>query len=164
MYHLTNGNDKLICEWFGKLKDTGVYEVNDEVKVKLGELFYAGCCTDEETKEQINKTFREEHYLIDTHSAVALKVYDDYRRNSGDNTKTVIASTANPYKFGKAVYEALGESEQISDEFEVINRLEKLTGTVIPAPLAATKDKAVRFNESVNKENMSRVVLDFLNS
>lgn len=162
LYHLTGENDKLINEWFGALKTSGRYEVNDDVKKQLSELFYAGCCSDEETKAQIQKTFTEEHYLLDTHSAVAVKVYEDYRTKTGDGTKTIIASTANPYKFGRAVYEAVGGNGDIDDEFELISRLESETGTKMPAPLAATKDKAVRFTETVEKQKMGDFVLDFL--
>ena len=163
LYHLSGENDALINDWFGKLKTDGRYEVSADVKAKIGELFYAGCCSDKETKAQIHSTFSEEHYLLDTHSAVAVKVYDDYRKKTGDETKTVIASTANPYKFGRAVYDAVCGGEQPDDEFELIAMLEKATDTKMPAPLAATKDKAVRFTQVVNSADMGRVVLDFLN-
>lgn len=162
LYHLTGENDALINEWFGSLKTEGRYEVNDDVKKQLSELFYAGCCSDEETKAQIHKTFTEEHYLLDTHSAVAVKVYEDYRAETGDTTKTIIASTANPYKFGRAVYDAVGGKADTEDEFELISHLEQETGTKMPAPLAATKDKAVRFTNTVEKQEMGKVVLDFL--
>lgn len=162
LYHLTGRNDKLINEWFGKLRECGRYEVNDDVKKQLGELFCAGCCSDDETKAQIKKTFEEEHYLLDTHSAVAVKVYEDYRTKTGDNTPTIIASTANPYKFGRAVFEAVGGKDSDEDEFAIIEKLEKHTGTKIPAPLAATKNKAVRFTGCVDKEQMGGVVLEFL--
>lgn len=163
LYHLTGENDALINEWFGALKTSGRYEVNDDVKKRLSELFWAGCCSDEETKSQIHKTFTEEHYLLDTHSAVAVKVYEDYRAKTGDTTKTIIASTANPYKFGRAVYDAVGGKAETEDEFELISHLEKETGTKMPAPLAATKDKAVRFTNTVEKQEMGKAVLDFLN-
>lgn len=163
LYHLTGGNDKLINEWFGALKTSGRYEVNDEVKKQLSGLFWAGCCSDEETKAQIHRTFTEEKYLLDTHSAVAVKVYEDYRAKTGDTTKTIIASTANPYKFGRAVYSAVGGNSETEDEFELISHLERETGTKMPAPLAATKDKAVRFTNTVEKQDMGKVVLDFLN-
>lgn len=163
LYHLTGGNDMLINEWFGALKTSGRYEVNDEVKKQLSGLFWAGCCSDEETKAQIHRTFTEEKYLLDTHSAVAVKVYEDYRAKTGDTAKTIIASTANPYKFGRAVYSAVGGNSETEDEFELISHLEQETGTKMPAPLAATKDKAVRFTNTVEKQDMGKVVLDFLN-
>ena len=162
LYHLTGGNDKLINEWFGKLKESGRYEVNEDVKKQLSELFYAGCCNDEETKSEIHKTFEGEHYLLDTHTAVAVKVYDDYKRKTGDTTKTIIASTANPYKFGRAVYDAVDGKSPCEDEFELISHLEAETGTKMPAPLAATKNKAIRFTGCAEKQEMGKVVLDFL--
>lgn len=164
LYHLTDNNDKLISEWFTALKDTGRYEVNDDVKAKISELFYAGCCTDAETKAQIKDTFDKYSYLLDTHTAVAVKVYEDYRRETGDTTKTIIASTANPYKFSGAVYEALDGVIDTDDEFEIIDRLEKKSSAKMPAPLAATKNKAVRFTGTVEKTDMSGAVLEFLKS
>lgn len=163
LYHLTGENSALINEWFDALKTSGRYEVGDDVKKQLSELFYAGCCSDGETKAQIHKTFTEEQYLLDTHSAVAVKVYEDYRAATGDTAKTIIASTANPYKFGRAVYSAVGGKADTENEFELISHLEQETGTTMPAPLAATKDKAVRFKNTVEKQEMGSVVLDFLN-
>ena len=164
LYHLTDGDDKQIAEWFGKLASEGRYEVSDSVKAKVKDIFYAGCCDDEATKGAIKQAFDEYSYLMDTHTGVAYKVYNDYKAATGDQTKTVIASTANPYKFGKAVYEAVGGNTDGIDEFTIIDKLEEHTGTTMPAPLAATKTKPVRFTGSVEKSGMSKVVLDFLKS
>ncbi len=164
LYHLTGRNDKLITEWFTSLKTTGRYEVSDDVKKQLSELFFAGCCSDEETKAQIHSTFSEEHYLLDTHTAVAVKVYEDYKAKTGDNTKTIIASTANPYKFGRAVYEAVTGKKDAEDEFDLIAKLESETGTKMPAPLAATRNKQIRFTDCVEKQEMGNTVLNFLRS
>ncbi len=164
LYHLTDGNDKQIAEWFGKLAKDGKYEVTDDVKAKIGEIFYAGCCDDAATKGAIKQAFDEYSYLMDTHTGVAYKVYKDYKAATGDTTKTVIASTANPYKFGKAVYEAVGGDTAGLDEFTIIEKLEQHTGTTMPAPLAATRTKPVRFTGSVEKSAMSGVVLNFLKS
>ncbi|MBQ8196111.1 MAG: threonine synthase [Oscillospiraceae bacterium] len=164
LYHLSGDNDAVINDWFGKLKTDGKYEISADVKAKVSELFYAGCCNDEDTKATIKDTFDKYSYLLDTHTAVAVKVYEDYRKNTGDETKTVIASTANPYKFSGAVYEAVGGVIDTDDEFEIIDRLEKQTNTKMPAPLAATKNKEVRFTGSVEKQEMPGVVLDFLKS
>ncbi len=164
LYHFTDGDDALIREWFGALKKTGRYEVTEDVKARIKGLFWAGCCSDEDTKAQIKKTFDRHSYLLDTHTAVAVNVYENYRTQTADATPVVIASTANPYKFSGAVYEALGGRMDTEDEFEIIERLEKLTGTVIPKPLAETKNKPIRFEGSVDKGDMSGAVLDFLRS
>lgn len=162
LYHLSGDNDAVINDWFGKLKTDGRYEISADVKAKISELFYAGCCDDEATKSTIKEAFDKYSYLLDTHTAVAVKVYEDYRKATGDETKTVIASTANPYKFSGAVYEAVGGVIDTEDEFEIIDRLEKMTNTRMPAPLAATKDKEIRFTGSVEKQDMPGVVTDFL--
>lgn len=164
LYHLSGDNDAVINDWFGKLKTDGRYEISADVKAKVADLFYAGCCSDDDTKSTIKDTFDKYSYLLDTHTAVAVKVYEDYRKATGDDTKTVIASTANPYKFSGAVYEAVGGVIDTDDEFEIIDRLEKQTNTKMPAPLAATKNKEVRFTGSVEKQDMPGVVLDFLKS
>ena len=162
LYHLTDGDDKQIREWFSKLSSEGRYEVAPEVKAKISELFWGGYCDDAQTKEAIKQAFDEYSYLMDTHTAVAYKVYNDYKKATGDETKAIIASTANPYKFGKAVYEAVGGNTEGLDEFTIIEKLEEHTGTKMPAPLAATKTKPVRFTGAVEKQEMSGAVLDFL--
>ena len=162
LYHLSGENTDLINTWFTSLKETGRYEVTPEVKSKIQNLFCAGCCNDTETKAAIKECFDSYSYLMDTHTAVAYKVYNDYKKNTGDNTKTVIASTANPYKFGAAVFDALKGDGTGMDEFAIIEKLEAMTGTTIPQPLAATKNKEVRFKGVIDRSEMPNAVLDFL--
>ena len=162
LYHLSGENDAQIREWFGKLAKDGKYSVTPEVLEKIRADFYAGYCDDVQTKAAIKEVFESYSYLMDTHTAVAYKVYQDYKNATGDTTKTIVASTANPYKFGAAVMDALGGETKGLDEFTIIENLEKKTGTTIPAPLAATKNKAVRFTGSVEKQDMPEVVLGFL--
>lgn len=162
LYHLSGENDAQIREWFGKLAKDGKYSVTPEVLEKIRADFYAGYCDDVQTKAAIKEVFESYSYLMDTHTAVAYKVYQDYKKATGDITKTIVASTANPYKFGAAVMDALGGETKGLDEFTIIENLEKKTGTTIPAPLAATKNKAVRFTGSVEKQDMPEVVLGFL--
>ena len=162
LYHLSGENTDLINNWFGSLKETGRYEVTPEVKAKIQDLFYAGCCSDTETKAAIKECFDSYSYLMDTHTAVAYKVYNEYKKNTGDTTKTLIASTANPYKFGAAVFDALQGDAAGMDEFAIIEKLEAMTGTTIPQPLAATKNKEVRFKGVIDRSKMPDAVLDFL--
>lgn len=162
LYHLSDENTELINQWFTALKETGRYEVTPEVKSKIADLFYAGCCSDTETKAAIKDCFESYSYLMDTHTAVAYKVYNDYKKNTGDSTKTLIASTANPYKFGAAVFDALGGNAEGLDEFDIIEKLEEMTHTVIPEPLAATRNKEIRFKGVIDRDKMPETVKDFL--
>lgn len=163
LFLLAGKDDALIRDWMAQLSKDGVYKVSDEVFEKLTSMFEAGCCDDEGTKTCIAKTFEEFDYLCDTHTAVAVSVYNDYKVESGDNTPTVIASTANPFKFSKAVLDAVhpGMSEGM-DEFDMVLGLHVETGEDCPPQLANLKDKAPRFTGCCKKEDMEQVVFDML--
>lgn len=154
---LTDRDDKKVALWMDELKNTGKYTVDKETFEKIADLFYGGCCSEDKTFETIKKTFEEKGYLIDTHTAVAVGVYNDYKAETGDTRPTVIASTASPYKFAKSVLEAIGK-EASDDEFETVRRLSSATNTAIPAPLAALESAEVRFSDVSEKEGMREVV------
>ncbi|MBP0964601.1 MAG: threonine synthase [Oscillospiraceae bacterium] len=159
LYMLCGEDDAQIREWFGSLAKTGRYEVTDAVKASLKAEFYAGCCSDEDTEKTIKATFDKYSYTCDTHTAVAVKVYNDYRAATGDNTKTVIASTASPYKFSASVLEAIDGSKPDMDEFAMVDRLCELSKYEIPESLAALKNKEIRFKESIESADMKDFVL-----
>lgn len=159
LYLMCGENDAQIREWFGALAKEGIYEVTDEIKAKLAEEFAAGYCDDVETKAAIKKIYDKYSYTLDTHSAVAVKVYEDYRKNTGDTTKTVIASTASPYKFSASVLEAIEGKPSQLDEFDMVDRLKELSGYDIPASLAELKTKERRFNDVITKEQQKDYVL-----
>lgn len=154
---LTSRDDKQVAEWMDSLKTDGKYTVDADTFAKIKDLFYGGFCSEEDTYKTIRKTYDEKGYLIDTHTAVAVGVYNEYKEKTGDEKPTVIASTASPYKFAKSVLEALGE-EASADEFETVRKLSKATSTDIPAPLAALESATVRFTEVCDKDGMTDVV------
>ena len=162
LYLMTDRNDAVIREWFGKLASEGKYEVSADVKAKLQEEFCAGYCDDELTKETIHGIYEKYGYTCDTHTAVAVKVYNDYREATGDTTKTVIASTASPYKFSAAVLEALEGKTSDIDEYSKVDRIAELSKLDIPAALADLKNKAERFNDVIDKADQKQYVLKTL--
>lgn len=162
LYDLCGKDDAQIREWFSALAKEGRYSVTPEVLSKLRAGFYGGYCTDEETLSTIGKVFREYGYLSDTHTAVGLKVYEDYVQVTGDTAKTIIASTASPYKFTGSVLKAITKDPVPEDDFAQVELLAKLSGTTPPASLLALKDKKVRFTGSVQKEEMVEQVLRML--
>ncbi len=162
LYHLCGENDELICDWFGKLSSDGKYEVTEEVKKLLKDSFCAGCCNDDETKATIKEIFEKFSYTCDTHTAVAVKVYEDYKKATGDNTKTVIASTASPYKFSSSVLEAIDGTQQNNDEFAMVAKLGEISKIEIPEALSDLKNKSVRFSDTIAKEDMKDYVLKTL--
>jgi threonine synthase len=159
LYILTGGDDAQIRDWFGKLSKDGKYEVTSEIKAKLQSDFVGGFCDDADTKKTIHD-FKEKYgYTCDTHTAVAVKVYLDYIAKTGDTTKTIIASTASPYKFSASVLEAIEGAKSAADEYEQVAHLAEVSGLPIPQSLAALKDKPVRFSEVIEKTDMESYVL-----
>lgn len=159
LYIMTGENDSLIKEWFGKLSSEGRYEVNSDVKAKLKNEFAAGFCDDGQTKSTINAIYEKYSYTCDTHTAVAVKVYKDYKETTGDNTKTVIASTASPYKFSAAVLEALEGRNSDIDEYEKVERIAELSNIPVPSALAELQNKPERFNDVIDKSEQKEYVL-----
>ncbi|MCM1529630.1 MAG: threonine synthase [Alistipes sp.] len=162
LYLMTDRNDAVIREWFGKLSAEGKYEVSDDVKAKLNEEFCAGFCDDDQTKATIHDIYEKYSYTCDTHTAVAVKVYNDYKAATGDTTKTVIASTASPYKFSEAVLEALEGGKSDLDEYAKVDRIAELSDIPVPAALADLKNKPERFCDVIDKSEQEAYVLSKL--
>ena len=113
------------------LKTTGRYEIAGDMKKKL-EIFVGGYAEDEEMAKAIAELYKKEGYIVDTHTAVATAVYNNYRNATKDDTCTVIASTASPYKFTRAVLNSIDPEYDKKDDFELFDELNKLSGVPIP--------------------------------
>ncbi len=164
LFDLSGEKDALVAEWMETLKTTGVYQVSPEIKEKMQELFYAGCANDDETMAMIKKCKEEFDYVMDPHTAVAKAVYDGYVEATGDQTKTVIASTASPFKFNQSVLIALKGYPAVAgkDEFALLDELQAVSGMDIPASLAALKTKPRIFDLVCEKDQLQQIVGDFL--
>ncbi len=171
LYLLSDRDGGAVSEWMQQLDSQKVYEVSEKVKDGLKD-FYGGFCTESETLDAIGKMWKQEGYLMDTHTAVAYKVYEDYLAATGDDTPTVIASTASAYKFAESVASALGLDENkvrvlsgVSDGvtgFDYVKALEKETSVRVPSGLKNLEEKPVLHKGVCTKENMSDVVLEAL--
>ena len=125
-------------------------------------MLYAGCCDDEKTKTAINKCFKEYGYVVDTHTAVAANVYKKYKAETGDMTKTVIASTASPYKFTRSVMNAIDEAYDNQTDFELVDELNRLSGVKVPQAIEDIRTAPVRHNTVCDKDEMLNTVKSFL--
>lgn len=164
LYHMSGENDKLVSSLMSKLSTNGKYTVSDELISKIQKTFDAGYTSEEKVNNTIKEHFDKYNYLCDTHTAVAVNVYDEYVKRTDDDIPTVIDSTASPYKFSKSVLTALlcGKTPDL-DEFDMVDELNKISSADVPKPLANLKNKEVRFTNVCNKENMSEMVFKLLN-
>ena len=163
IYKIAGNDAEKNSELMKELTTDGVYTITDDMKAKLAE-FYGGYATEAETAATIKKVYESDDYIIDTHTAVAATVYDKYVAETGDKTPTVIASTASPYKFSKAVLEAVSDGTDLPEnEFDMVEKLFEVSNAPVPAPLAALKDKKARFSDVTEVNSMPQYVLDALN-
>lgn len=162
IYHLAGNNDIQTKDYMDQLKLTGRYEVSDCIKSEIRKMFYGGYCDDVKTKNTIKSLFDIDNYLCDTHTSVAVTVYNQYVEETNDHTVSLIDSTASPYKFSQSVLDAFEIKDFPSNEFDMIDKLNEITKVEIPKPIASLRNKVDRFNEVVNKEDMKNLVLKVL--
>lgn len=154
LYYVSGCDNEYVKGLMDELNTTGKYSVNESTLEKLKETFATGFATDVETKQTISKIYQDEKYLMDPHTAVAYKVLLD---NMDSEHESVVLSTASPYKFTNAVYEALhGETQE--DEFKLMELLQEETGVDIPYNLQGLKEKYVIHQDQINKIDMKTYI------
>ena len=158
LIYLSCGCDaKVNADLMAKLSKEGSYEITDGMK-KYIDCFVGGYATEDEVHGKIKSLYDDTGYVIDTHTSVAAAVYDKYVKETGDDTVTVIASTASPYKFARAVVGSIGEALS-DDDFEVIDTLSKLSKTDIPKAVSELKEAKIRHTAECEKDNVEDTVL-----
>ena len=161
LFEFSGRDDALIAERMASLKSEGKYSVTSEELSKLNEVFAVGYATEEETADTIDSTYDLYDYLMDTHTGVAMSVYNDYVAESDDDRPSVVVSTANAYKFPCDVYRSL-TGDEIEDAFKASKKLHGFTGEEIPEPLSNLDKKQVRFTKIVDKADIESVVLEYV--
>ncbi|SDY28643.1 threonine synthase [Tindallia californiensis] len=160
LYHLSGGNGERISRFMQDLKEKKHYVADDYILSGL-DLFYANYANEEETMESIRKMYQKNQYLMDPHTAVAYKVYEDYKQKTNDKTPTIISATASAYKFADTVVKALGLPDE-EDGFEAIARLYQHTGVKVPKELRDLKSKEIRHQKTLECNEMEVGILETL--
>ena len=161
LFEFSDRDDAAVRSYMEQLSASGRYEVSDAVKARFQQDFAAGSCDDEATRRMIARLWNEEHYLADPHSAVAFHVLEEYRARTGDDTPTLVVSTASPFKFCSDVLSALGVKD-VQAGLGVIDQLAEETGIAPPRSLAILKERRTRFGQTTAPEELAQRVLEFL--
>ena len=143
------------------LSKDGKYEITAEMKEKLDE-FYGGYATEQETAEKIKSLYEKCGYVIDTHTAVAATVYDKYVAETGDTHKTVIASTASPFKFTRSVMDALDDKYSEMSDFELVDELSRIANVAVPNAIEEIRTAEVLHDNICDKDDMPQIVKNYL--
>lgn len=161
IYEIAGEDADKLNELMEDLSTKGMYTISDEMKEGLAD-FYPGFATEGLTYEAIAKEFKENEYMIDPHTAVAKAAFDSYTKEVEDGNKTVIVSTASPYKFTKSALAAIDSKYGEMDDFVLLEELFKVTGIDIPAAVKDIDKREVLHNTVCDKEEMKTMVKNFL--
>lgn len=161
IYLICGEDSEKTKELMEELKTTGKYTITPEMKEKLAD-FAAGYSTEEETAASIHDTYQKTGYVMDTHTAVAAHVCGQYRAKSGDQTKCVIASTASPYKFVKSVMSAIDAENANADEFDLLPKLQEVSGVPMPQAIKDILDAKVLHDLECDADKMKDTVKGIL--
>ena len=161
IYRIAGNDAEKNAALMAALSGQGKYEITAEMKEKLAD-FYGNYATEKETAATIKELYEETGYVIDTHTAVAATVYNKYKAQTKDEAKTVIASTASPFKFTRSVMEAIDEKYASMDDFALVDELSKLANVKVPNAIEEIRTAPVLHDRVCDKEEMKAVVKEFL--
>ena len=157
IYMIAGEDAKKNSELMQALKSAGVYELTEEMKANL-EDFAAGYATEAEVRETIAEVYKKTGYVIDTHTAVAAKVCKAYQEASKDEKKTVIASTASPYKFARSVMTSIDNKYEALEEFDLIDSLEVISNVDIPNAVEEIRNAEILHTRECDADKMEETV------
>lgn len=161
VYRIANGNPEKNKVFMDALNHSGTYTIDSEMADQLHD-FYGNYATEEETAAYVKNLFEQTGYVVDTHTAVAGAVYEKYKASTNDTHKTVIVSTASPYKFARSVMTAINQEYDTLGEFELIDELSVISNVVVPEAIEEIRHAEILHHNFCETEKMPTVVKDFL--
>lgn len=161
IYRIAGEDAKANAALMQSLTTEGRYEITPQMRQALQD-FYGNYSNEEETGQTIHDLYEKTGYVIDTHTAVAAGVYGKYKAETGDETPTVIASTASPFKFAKSVMTAIDASYAKEDDFALIDKLSEISRVEVPRAVEEIRSAPVRHKTICAVDQMPQVVRDFL--
>ena len=161
IYKISGEDARKDTDLMAELKTKGSYAITGEMKANLAD-FAAGYATEEQVAKTIHDVYEDTGYVMDTHTAVAATVYKAYREDSKDDRKTVIASTASPYKFAGSVMTAIDPKYKGQDDFKLIEELQKVSGTEIPNAIKEIMNAEIRHSTECDVDQMEQTVKNIL--
>lgn len=152
LYDMTGKDSEKIKTWFKDLQEKGQFTVDPETLARAQHYVKAGWAGEEEVQTVIHNMYHEHAYVLDPHTAVAVKVYQDYMQKTGDSTYTIIASTASPFKFARTVLAGIDPNQVSEDEWANLETLSRITGWGIPEGLQGLAGKPTYGLDSTTPE------------
>jgi threonine synthase len=162
IYQILDRNPEKTSKDMDELNQKGITEISLDLLRKKVPDFYGNYADEEETAKQIRDVYEDTGYVIDPHTAVASSVYDKYKAETGDATKTLIASTASPFKFTRTVLKAIGADQPEKTDLDLTEDLSKIANVEIPRAIREIKDAPVRHKTICEVSEMADVIRKIL--
>ncbi len=157
IYRIAGNDAEKNAEFMTALSQTGQYRITKEMSGQLAD-FYGNYASEQETAARIKELYEKTGYVIDTHTAVASAVCQKYREETGDTRKTVIASTASPFKFTRSVMNAIDSKYDSMTDFELVDELSRLANVKVPNAIEEIRTAPVVHDTVCEKEEMKQTV------
>lgn len=157
IYLMNNKDSEKNVSLMSQLKTDGKYSVDSNDKEKF-DIFTGEYANWSECSTKIHDLYNNTGYVIDTHTAVAAAAYDKYVKNTNDTTKTVIASTASPFKFSRSVMKSIDMKYENEEDFALIDILSKTANVEIPGAINEIRTAPVVHNTVCEISEMKQLV------
>lgn len=161
IYRIAGDDAQKNAALMASLNQEGKYEITDAMKEKLAD-FYGNYATEQECADKIKALYENTGYVIDTHTAVAAVVADKYKEATNDQVKTVIASTASPFKFTRSVMTAIDAAYDSMDDFALVDELSRIGNVAVPGAIEEIRTAPVVHDIQCDRTEMKDAVKAFL--
>jgi threonine synthase len=161
LYDISGSDPEKINALIGNLNEKGEFKIDSDMKERMSD-FYGEFATDRETLDTIKYVFSDLDYLLDPHTAVGYNVYRKYVSESGDRSKTVIVSTASPFKFPGSVSKAIDKKYAGVDEFSLLETLADISGQEIPQAIKGIGSRGILHSTVCRPDQMKDIIWNIL--
>ncbi len=158
----TDNNPELINKWYNDLKNKGKFIINKNTRSKIRQIFRGEYASEKETQLTIKEIYKKYKYLVDPHTAVGIRAYEKFEEKENTDEPVIIASTASPYKFSKAVLESLKGNISTHNEFEILQELRNYTDEDIHRALKNIEESKIRHNRISDKDKLRKEIIDII--
>lgn len=162
LFECADRDGALIATWMRQLRESHSYCIGEQRQEWLNSVFAAGYADDQQCAAEIRRSFEQDGYLMDPHTAVASHVLRQYRRETGDDRIAVLVSTASPFKFTQSVLAALRGPEAVRglDAIQCGRELERVSGVPLPSQVAQLPSLPIRHSARCGRDGMAQAVLN----
>ena len=134
------------------------YRLREEELKELQNIFLATFSTDDEVLREIKNFIDKYNYIIDPHTATAVKAY---KMVKDEERRVVISSTAEWTKFASTMFKAL-KNKSPNNDLDALKNFAKELNIEIPPMINTLFSKEIKHKTIVEKEKIKEEILNFL--